>query len=392
MTGIMNPAKILLLTISCLITVSGGFSQAPDLLNYQAVSRNPDGSPVTERTIGIRITIKESSASGLVLFRETHEVETNQFGLFSLFIGSGESNQDFGGINWNSGHGKWLQVEMDIENSGQFSLMGSSQLLSVPYALFARQAGSASMVLSLLTDSDRAALENPVDGTMIFNTTTNSINVYRNGNWYEAPLTLITPEWQCGSRFTDPRDGQSYGTVKIGNQCWMAKNLNVGLMVNFSAGQSNNGIIEKYCYNNLSQNGDFYGGLYTWDEMMNYTKIKGAQGICPDGWHIPTDQEWQEMEMALGMSSSEASKSNTWRGTDQGTQLGPEGSSGYQALYSGRSVPGFGFTALESYEYIWTSDEAGDNAWRRCLDIASPKVGRYDSFPKTYGMSIRCVR
>lgn len=388
----MTSRKLLLSIIIILINLTDGFAQAPDLINYQAVARYPDGSPVPVRTIGIRIAIRETSASGLILYSETHEVTTNEFGLFTLAIGSGRSDKEFAEINWQSGNKKWLQVEMDIENSGEFSLMGSSQLLSVPYALYASQAGSASMELPLITDTERAELLNPVNGMMIFNTTTNSINVYRNGDWYEVGLTIITPVWQCGSRFVDTRDTKSYQTVKIGNQCWMAENLNVGQAVNLSAGQSNDGIIEKYYYDNNSQNGQVYGGLYTWDEMMNYTNIKGSRGICPDGWHIPTDLEWQEMEMALGMTQSEAIKSNTWRGTDQGTQLGLNGSSGYHALYSGRSVPGFGFTALQAYEYIWTSDESGDNAWRRCLEISSPKVGRYDSFPKTYGMSVRCVR
>ncbi len=384
--------RLLLSGLLLVITVSAGLAQSPDLLNYQAVARHADGSPVTEQTISVRIAIRESSANGSLLYRETHEVTTNEFGLFTLMIGNGESEQEFSDINWNSGNKKWVQVEMDLENSGEFTLMGSSQLLSVPYALYANRAGSAPMVLTLLTDAERGELVDPAEGTMIFNTTTNSINIRRNGNWFEAGLTLVIPEWTCGSRFTDTRDGKSYRTVKIGNQCWMAENLNVGQAVNFTSGQSDNGVIEKYVYNNDAQNGSVYGGLYTWNEAMNYSIVKGSQGICPEGWHVPTDQEWQEMEMALGMTQSEALKANTWRGTDQGTQLGPGGGSGYDALYSGRSVPGFGFTALETFEYIWTSNESGINAWRRCLDISSPKVGRYDSFPKTYGMSVRCVR
>jgi len=388
----MNTIKLLTGLIGCLVSLHPVYPQAPYLFNYQAIARYSNGSPMTDKTIGIRITIRESNINGIAVYRETHEVTTNEFGLFTLALGSGESEQALININWNSGHNKWLQVELDAENSGEYTLMGFSQLLSVPFALYANQSHSSQTAIPLMTEAERLAVENPAEGMIIFNTTSNCLNVHRNGSWFEVGLTEITRPWQCGMPFTDERDGQTYNTVRIGNLCWMAENLNLGQAVSFSQGQLDNGIIEKYYYENNSAYGEQYGALYTWDEAMNYTTLKGSQGICPPGWHIPTDTEWQEMEISLGMSESEAVKSNTWRGTDQGTQLGPGGSSGYNALYSGRSVPGFGFTGLTSYEYIWTSNEFNELAWRRCLDQASPKVGRYNTFPKTYGMSVRCVR
>ncbi len=81
-----------------------------------------------------------------------------------------------------------------------------------------------------------------------------------------------------------------------------------------------NGIIEKYCYDDNTSNCDTYGGLYQWEEMMQYVTTPGAQGICPDGWHLPTDEEFKTMEMALGMSQSEADNTG-WRGTDEGSKL-----------------------------------------------------------------------
>jgi hypothetical protein len=97
---------------------------------------------------------------------------------------------------------------------------------------------------------------------------------------------FISPQY-CGLDLLDIRDGQSYPTVQIGNQCWMAKNLNIGeMMISSYTGYnhssvSNNGITEKYCQNNDSSNCLIYGGLYDWDEMMNYTTMEGARGICP---------------------------------------------------------------------------------------------------------------
>jgi uncharacterized protein (TIGR02145 family) len=108
----------------------------------------------------------------------------------------------------------------------------------------------------------------------------------------------------------DSRFYRFYGIVKIGTQVWMAENLNVGNMKFIQEGDADeamldNGISEKYCYDNLESNCDIYGGLYMWDEMMQYTPpdngiIGTTQGICMDGWHIPTIQEWEKLIFYLG--------------------------------------------------------------------------------------------
>ncbi|PKM91225.1 hypothetical protein CVU82_04220 [Candidatus Falkowbacteria bacterium HGW-Falkowbacteria-1] len=123
--------------------------------------------------------------------------------------------------------------------------------------------------------------------------------------------------WFCGDNFVDARDGQIYKTVQIGGQCWFAENLNVGVKINTcGAGscvpgtncnqscvnrgstvnyQEDNEILERYCYNDLESNCDIYGGLYQWEEMTQYIGVEGAQGVCPDGWHIPTNTEWTQL-------------------------------------------------------------------------------------------------
>jgi len=95
--------------------------------------------------------------------------------------------------------------------------------------------------------------------------------------------------------------GQTYRTVKIGNQIWMAENLSVGIMLTKDKYPSDNGGIEKFCYEYEKINCDKMGGLYTWDEMMQYAEsdygdIGQTQGICPPGWHLPTDKEWMVLE------------------------------------------------------------------------------------------------
>ena len=94
--------------------------------------------------------------------------------------------------------------------------------------------------------------------------------------------------------------GQVYHTVLIGNQCWMKENLNIGTMINGSLDQTNNDTIEKYCYLNDTANCAIYGGLYQWDEMMQYIATEGAKGICPTGWHIPSTSDWNELVAGLG--------------------------------------------------------------------------------------------
>lgn len=89
--------------------------------------------------------------------------------------------------------------------------------------------------------------------------------------------------------------GKSYPTVQAGNQCWLRENLNVGEMVLVGQEISNNGIIEKHCYENDPRNCEIYGGMYTWYELMQYSMDEGAQGICPPGWHIPTKAEWKTL-------------------------------------------------------------------------------------------------
>src|SRR6056297_1040014 len=98
--------------------------------------------------------------------------------------------------------------------------------------------------------------------------------------------------WACGDTLT--YSGQDYSTVDINGECWLAENLNVGTKVSAGSGMSDDGVIEKYCHSD----GDCstYGGYYLWDEAMAYSTTEGAQGICPDGWHIPTDAELHALE------------------------------------------------------------------------------------------------
>ena len=213
---------------------------------------------------------------------------------------------------------------------------------------------------------------------------------------------------QRGGLLLDTRDNQTYKTVTIGTQTWMAENLNFGTMINSTTStdnQTDNDIIEKYCYSNDGANCTTYGGLYQWDEMMQYVTTEGTQGVCPTGWHLPTDTEWKTLEMELGMTQSQADGTGK-RGTDQGSQLagneplwtngnldqnGAFGSSGFTALPGGDRFTSGSFVNQSIDAYFWSSSESGGNAWFRDLIYYSPKVYRYD-FSKSLGFSVRCVQ
>ena len=122
------------------------------------------------------------------------------------------------------------------------------------------------------------------------------------------PGSGVNPSWQCGDIIVDERDEQKYNTVQIGDQCWMAENLNIGGMINGTDDPVEDENIEKYCYNDLESNCDTYGGLYTWDEMMSWTTEEGTQGICMEGWHIPTDGEWLVLKQGIINTIEDATK------------------------------------------------------------------------------------
>lgn len=178
--------------------------------------------------------------------------------------------------------------------------------------------------------------------------------------------------------------------ITIGSQVWMKKSLNVGTMVDDKVTQTNNGTIEKYCYNNDAANCKAYGGLYQWNEAMQYSRAPGAQGICPAGWHIPTDNDWKTLEVSLGMAQAQAD-GDFRRGSDQGTQLKPGGSSGLDVPLAGRLFPSQPFVDLGSRVDLWSSSESYPFVNIRSLESGYTSVGRY-WIHQTYAVSVRCLK
>ena len=199
--------------------------------------------------------------------------------------------------------------------------------------------------------------------------------------------------FKCGDTITDTRNGKTYPTLLIGEQCWMAKNLNVGIVVS-DFNQLDNGIIEKTCYDNDPENCRIYGGLYTWHEAMNWETED--QGICPAGWYLPSREDWEKLVLELGKEDAgqhmKVTKEHNppWDGTN---------SSGFTALPAGVGYKSH-YGRIGHWALFWSSTQVDmDYAWFAQLDNfwypAPPKYKKLyigDHFVKENGFSVRCVR
>ncbi|NCA76842.1 MAG: hypothetical protein EOM90_10940, partial [Alphaproteobacteria bacterium] len=221
------------------------------------------------------------------------------------------------------------------------------------------------------------------------------------GNSSEDMMTIeILPEpgIPCPGTPSVTYGGKIYHTVQIENQCWMKENLNIGTMIDGATDQTDNGILEKYCFNNDPGNCNVHGGLYQWNELMQYTTSSnelpsGRQGICPPGWHIPGRAEWDTLIMHTGgesLAGSPLKEMGYCRWLPPNT--GANNSTGFTALPGGIRWPGGGFDYLLSYAFIYTATEDNSmNAWSRRLfhntTISSENTGN-----KAMSASVRCVK
>ncbi|MCK4677886.1 MAG: fibrobacter succinogenes major paralogous domain-containing protein [Bacteroidales bacterium] len=372
--------KYLLISINILFLFSSLHSQIPQAIKYQAAIRDSIGNVLSNQALSIRISIIEDSLSGASVYTETHNTSTNMFGLVALSIGTGTvETGEFSTIDWGSSE-FFVKTEIDTSAGSNFQELGLSKLLSVPYAL---ETGIASS-LTLIDE---------------------------NGNYYDiiidtAGNLIANPEWVCGQPLIDTRDGQTYNTVLIGTQCWMAENLNIGTRIDGINEQTDNSVIEKYCYNDDVTKCDTFGGLYQWDEMMQYVLDTGAQGICPNGWYIPSDEEWKILEGTVdsqyGVGDPEWDYLNAWRGFDAGKNL--KSTSGW--YNNGNGTDTFGFSALPGgirsyylnfinlgeYAGFWTSTgKYSSTAWKRNLVGNHDEINRHHD-NKEYGRSVRCIK
>ena len=210
-----------------------------------------------------------------------------------------------------------------------------------------------------------------------------------NGN-----LTITPAPFVCGNPMTDIRDGKTYNTVLIGTRCWMAQNLNLGTRVNGTAEQTDNNVIEKYCYADQESYCDIYGGFYQWGEAMQYSIIEGAKGICPESWHMPYESDWTSLATSLGgmdVAGGKMKEAGTSRWSSPNT--GGTNSSGFTALPSGYRAENIGWGQPGNYTYFWSSwsplPTVGAGTYYLSFYYENLTQGNYAS---DIGFSVRCVK
>ena len=371
--------KVNILTIVFSLLISATvFSQSAEAFKYQAVVRNNSGELITDQNVSLRISIRDLTADGTILYRETHSPTTNDYGLVNISIGDGTPiSGSFETIPWGIGD-KFISIDLDPNGGSSFISLGTSQLLNVPFSLHAKESSG----LVLMTSIQRDEIVEPYLGMQIFNSDTRKINYYDGYGWLEI-TGVKQADFNCGNPLLDSRDGQYYNTVELGGLCWMAENLNYGLMINATENQSDNGIVEKYCYsNNQSLCDNTYGALYQWREMMQYTTAEGVQGVCPPtgGWRLPTESEWNALVTATGGAAN------------AGTSLIEGGDSGFEALMAGQTnLFPYPFIDVGQRGYFWTSSQSSSaNANNLYIKFNDPQVysGQQDKY---FGHSVRCV-
>ena len=466
--------KITLISLITIVFIGNLVSQAPNLMSYQAVIWDGSGNLVAEKTVSIKISILQASVTGTSVYSETHRVQTNVNGLVSLMIGGGtNATGKISDINWGGGS-YFLKTETDPTGGNSYSIIGTTQLVSVPYSLFSGlskniqtpKVGLPGQVLVVDENGNptwSGAFVPNVKTKPITDITTTTVNTggeittdcganvtERGIVWSVNPkptvnlstkiiegsgvgsfnikITGLTPNTKyyvrayasncfgvvygnetefntldpfiCGTSTVSDIDGNKYNTVLIGTQCWFKENLRVtkyqnGTLIplDLSGGPLGNATGQTWSdqkngarsiYGNDNNNLTLYSYLY------NFNSIVTNPLICPQGWHIGKDLEWNQLINFLGgvNTAGEKLKSTTgWFSNGNGTN-----SSGFTAQPGGyRNFDG-AFLELKVESLFWVGDITPNSR----PNYISLNYGR-NSIVKgdnnfTVGKSIRCLK
>jgi uncharacterized protein (TIGR02145 family) len=214
----------------------------------------------------------------------------------------------------------------------------------------------------------------------------NATNNYGTSGWsgYWSFSTVDTV-FVCGKSTISYSD-MTYHTVQIGAQCWLKENLNVGTLINGNLDQTSGNGIEKYCYNDNQAYCDTFGGLYQWNEAMQYVTTEGARGICPTGWHIPKyiNVDFEALMIAVNYDANALKK--------VGQDSTATDSSGFSVLLAGYRYENGYFSYLGNNASLWSST-ANNATYVYFMDLHyNNSFINFNIFAKNNGLSVRCVQ
>ncbi len=385
-------------------------AQAPQGFNYQATVRNSTGALVVNQNVNFKFNIMLNSATSLPVFSETHMAPTDDLGQVNLVIGQGTATVgSFSTINWGTGN-YYLGIELNT-GSG-YVAMGTTQLLSVPYALYANSSGNTqaatpnlASVLAVNNSANNTKITNLADPTNAQDAVTKNYSDQQlNSIWPDINGLIVNLQNQINN--LQVAISNSVPSVQIGSQIWSSKNLDV---TTYRDGtpipqvtdptQWANLTTGAWCYyNNDPANEAVYGKLYNWyavagihdNDPNTPNKI-----LAPLGWHVPTDAEWTILTNFLGGENIAGGKMKVpgnyyWFNND------PDSSniSGFNALPGGNRSGTF--SGLNSRGYWWSSTEQSLNSccsWYREIYNSGLGIYRNGNYPsKNNGMSVRLVK
>lgn len=343
--------KFSLLFLLCLAV----FIQAPAQTNpsqkIKTAVRNSKGQLVQNTAVSVKYEIVEHSANGAVLFAEVHQGKTKASGEVELVLGTGKTLVGDLATVTESTVDLFLKTYIDLNGGVSFMEMDPARKSQIPYALYA---GCVEYNPSITPLAEVEKLPN--ENTIV------------------------------------DFDGNVYTTVKIGKQEWLAQNVK---SVHYSDGTPINGAFD---YENNTAYTEEYGKLYTWPATMNgnvsvNSGISTIQGVCPTGFHIPSESEWREMAnhvtalKSLGGKQLKQSGNKHWE-TANGTNT-----TGFEAVGAGfLQMAGGRYGNLKKQSYFWTATQFSPENARILLIYDNGSATLNHNMKKTSGRSVRCVK
>jgi len=388
--------------------------KSPTLLgNYEILVKVSDGKEIIESEVNISIEGLSTIISGKVFDRETKEPLVGVEVILDSQMVHTDASGHYQFFNFSKGT---YDISVDVENYFLYEgkVILSSDEITFDIAMEYISANISGIVKDsytgeILTNikiglNDEEYISDQNGYFEFLGLVKGAYTIIADDNSYKYPLynenVLVADKNQnydillhnvCAENTTVPYDGKVYNTIQIDDQCWFKENLDVGTMIASYSPEDNqidNGIIEKYCYDNDTVNCNIYGGLYQWNEAMQYQKDEGAQGICPTGWHIPTLTDMESLRNAVDGSSNNLKAIG--EGHDEGVGTN---NSGFSALLGGnREHQTGGFNSINNRTRFWISNEYNIN-WPYMITLRDhDDIIHLDDDYRDRGYHIRCLK